>query len=112
GSVKGGGLPAECGELARARDGDRPRRLAALCGEVHPALVQALLAAPGDLNDTRVLARLAGLQVLANRGTVTVVVGRLDQQAPGVRRPRLGDLAPGALLVRGVLPRHAAREAP
>src|SRR5262249_35673977 len=59
GSVQGGGLPAECGELARDRDRDRPRRLAALCGEVHPAPVQALLAAPGDLNDTRVLARLA-----------------------------------------------------
>ena len=56
GLVQGGGLPAERGELARARDRDGPRRLAALSAEVHPAPVQALLAAPGDLNDTGVLA--------------------------------------------------------
>jgi hypothetical protein len=56
GSVQGGCLPAERGELARDRDRDRPRRLAALFGEVRPAPVQTLLAAPGDLNDTRILA--------------------------------------------------------
>jgi hypothetical protein len=55
-SVQGGGLPAESGELARDRDRDRPRGLAALSREVHPALVQALLAAPGDLHDTGILA--------------------------------------------------------
>jgi hypothetical protein len=56
GLVQGGGLPAERGELARDRHRNRPRRLAALSGEVRPAPVQALLAAPGDLNDTGVLA--------------------------------------------------------
>ena len=55
GLVQRGGLPAERSELARDRDRDRPRRLAALCGEVHPAPVQALLTAPGDLYDTRIL---------------------------------------------------------
>src|SRR5438477_12322458 len=46
GLAQGGGLPAERGELARPGDRDRSRRLAALFGEVHPAPVQALLAAP------------------------------------------------------------------
>jgi hypothetical protein len=55
GLVQGGGLPAERGELTRDRDRDRPGWLAALSGEVHPALVQSLLAAPGDLNDTGIL---------------------------------------------------------
>src|SRR6516164_9810762 len=84
GSVQRGDLPAERGQLARDRDSDRPRRLAALSREVHPAPVQALLAAPGDLGDAGILPRLACLQVLADRRAVTVVVGRLDQQAPCV----------------------------
>ena len=56
GSVQGGSLPAESGELARDRDRDLPGWLAAFAAKVHPALVQTLLAAPGDLNDTGILA--------------------------------------------------------
>ncbi len=81
-SVQGRGLPAERGELARAGDGDGPGRRAAVLAEVCPALVQAPLRAPRDLNDAWVLTGLAGGEPLTDRGTVAVVVGALDEQPP------------------------------
>ncbi len=86
-SVQGRGLPAERGELARA--GDDGGRLAAPLAEMRPALVQAPLRAPRDLNDARVLTGLAGGEPLTDRGAMAVVVGSLHQQPPCVRRPAL-----------------------
>jgi hypothetical protein len=54
--------------------------------------VQATLAAPHDLHDTRVLACLASSDALAYRRAMVVVVSGLDQQPAGVRRPGLGGL--------------------
>jgi hypothetical protein len=62
-TVQGRGLPAEGGELARTGDRDCS---GALAREVRPALVQATLAAPGDLHDTRVLPGLASGDRLAD----------------------------------------------
>ena len=85
--VQGRGLPAERGELAR--DGDGAGRLAALCGEVRPAGAQTPLRAPRDLHDAGVLASLAGGELDADARTAPVVMGGLDQQPSGVRRPGL-----------------------
>lgn len=90
-SVERGGLPAECGELACAGDRDDAGVFAAALTEVCPACVQTLLRAPGDLHDARVLAGLAGCDALADSGTVTVVVRRLDEQSARVRRAGLRD---------------------
>jgi hypothetical protein len=57
-SVKGGGLPAERGELARAGDRDDAGGLAPLVVRVRPALVQAMLGAPRDVDRAWVLALL------------------------------------------------------
>ena len=83
-SVKGGGLPEERGELAGDRDRDDAGGLAPLVVQVLPALVQAALGAPGDLDDARVLAGLAAGERLADPGRVAVVVGGLDEQPAGV----------------------------
>src|SRR3954463_811866 len=76
-SVKRGGLPEECGELARAGDRDDAGGLAPLVVEVLPALVQAALGAPGDFDDARVLAVLAVGEALADARRVAVLVGGL-----------------------------------
>src|ERR1019366_7883230 len=102
GSVKGGGLPQERGELAGAGDRDHSGGLASLLAQVLPALVQALLGAPGDRNHARVLACLAAGERVADQRSAAVVVGRLDEQPAGVRRPGLGDRALAALEVGGV----------
>ncbi len=101
-SVKGGGLPAEGGELARAGDRDDARGLAPLAVKVLPALVQASLGAPGDLDDAWVLAGLAAGECLAAARRVAVVVGGLDEQPAGVGRPSFGNRALAALLVSEV----------
>jgi hypothetical protein len=49
-SVKGGGLPAERGELARAGDRDDAGGLAPLVVRVRSALMQAMLGAPRDVD--------------------------------------------------------------
>src|SRR5689334_4637094 len=90
-SVQGGGLPAERGELACASDRDDTGGLAALPGQSVPALVQATLGAPGDLDHPRVLAVLAAREGVADGGLVAVVMSSLDQQSAAVRRPGLGD---------------------
>jgi hypothetical protein len=59
--------------------------------------VHALLAAPGDLDDARVLAILAARKALADSRPVTVFRQRLDEQPAGVGRARLGDRALAAL---------------
>jgi hypothetical protein len=83
-SVDQGGLPAEAGEFAGERDNAHPDRLAPLEHEVAPAAVKALLGTPGDIDRPRVLAALAAAELVADPGRVAVVVGGLDQQAPGM----------------------------
>ena len=70
-SVKGGGLPEECGEFAGDRDRDDAGGLAALVVQALPALVQSSLGAPGDLDHARVLAGLW------RRASVSVIAGCL-----------------------------------
>jgi hypothetical protein len=84
-SVQGRGLPAEGGD-SRAGGREGPGALAAGAREVHPALMQPLLVAPGDLHDTWVLASLAGLETQGHRWLIMVVVGGLDQQPPRLRQ--------------------------
>src|SRR5215211_537247 len=111
GSVKRGGLPEECGEFACAGDRDDAGGLAALRAQVLPALVEALLGAPGDRDHARVLALLAAGESFADRGTVAVMVGGLDQEAAGVGGSGLGDRALAAPFVGGALGGHDAEEA-
>ena len=88
GSVERGGLPAESGELPGARNGEC--RCACRAGrEMGPARVQALLRAPCDGDDARVLADLAGGDRLADVGVVAVVVRGLDQEPAGCGGPAL-----------------------
>ena len=76
--------PGEAGELARAGDDDLLLRFAA-AGHPLPALVEALLAAPGALNDDGVLAALAAGELVADRRPAARVPGRLDQQSRSSR---------------------------
>src|SRR6266511_2783619 len=110
-SVKRGGLPEECGELARAGDRDHSGRLAPLLVEVLPALVQTPLRAPGDLEHARVLAMLAASERRADARRVAVVVGCFDKQSAGVTGPGFGDRALPALAVGCALGGHDAEEA-
>jgi hypothetical protein len=110
-SVKRGGLPAECGELARDGDRDDAGGLAPLVVQVLPARVEALLGAPRDRDDARVLAVLAAGEGDADGGWAAVVVRGLDEQPAGVRRAGLGDRALAALGVRGALWGDDAQEA-
>ena len=97
---------------ARVRgDRDDAGGLAPLRAQVLPALVEAALGAPGDLDDARVLPGLAARERLADAWLVAVVVGGLDQQPAGVGGPGLGDRALAALGVRGVLGGHDPEEA-
>src|SRR5439155_10266678 len=75
--------PDEAGELARAGDDDLLLRLAA-AGHPLPALVEALLAAPGAFDHGGVLAALAAREVVADLRPAAGVPGRLDQQPPDV----------------------------
>ena len=83
-SVDHGGLPAKAGELAGERDDAHADRLAPLAGELVPAAVKTLLGAPGDIDHARVLAALAAPELVADPRWVAVVVGSLNEQAPGV----------------------------
>src|SRR5579862_5210281 len=102
-SVKGGGLPEECGEFAGDGDRDDAGGLAPLAVEVLPALVQALLGAPGDRDDPWVLAGLAAGERLADAGRVAVVVGGLDQEPARVAGAGFGDRALATFGVGGAL---------
>jgi hypothetical protein len=79
---EGGGLPAERGELAGAGDRDDAGGLAALTGEDVPALVQASLGAPGDLDHPGVLGVLAAGEGPADGRLVVVVMGGFGWNSP------------------------------
>src|SRR5579875_3357494 len=81
--IEGGGLPEERGELACDRDRDDTGGLASLVVQVGPALVQASLRAPGDLDHARVLAGLAAGERLADRRLLCGSAGRLRRAAGG-----------------------------
>ena len=102
-SVKGCGLPEERGEFACARDRDDTGGLAPLDVQVLPALVQASLGAPCDLDDAWVLAMLAACEGRADVWLVAVVVRGFDQQPACVAGAGFGDRALAALGVRGSL---------
>ena len=110
-SVDQGGLPAEAGQLAGERDDAHADGLAPLEHEVAPAAVKALLGAPGDIDHARVLAALAAPELVADPRRVAVVVGSLNEQAPGVAGAGLGDRALAAPAPGGVLARDDAEEA-
>ena len=93
-----GDLPAEGGQLARDRDGDDGVALAALLLERLPALVEASLCTPGNLDHTRVLAALANAKLVRDARRAPIVPGGLDEQAAGVLGAGLGDGALAALL--------------
>src|SRR6266516_6911606 len=97
--------PDEVGELAGAGDDDFLLRFAA-AGHPLPALVEALLAAPGALNDDGVLAALAAGELVADRRPAARVPGRLDQQPADMAVADLGDRSLPPLLARGALRGH------
>src|SRR5712691_1541261 len=66
--------PDEASELTRAGDDDLLLRFAA-AGHPLPALVEALLAAPGALDDDGVLAALAAGELVADRRSAARVPG-------------------------------------
>jgi hypothetical protein len=90
-SWRRGGGPGKAGQLARGGDGRHVVGLAARAAAPVGA-VQAVLGAPGDLQD---VVGLAGLAVLGRRPDPrrAGVVGRFDQQPPADARAGLGDLA-------------------
>src|SRR6266516_1702943 len=94
--------PDEVGELAGAGDDDFLLRFAA-AGHPLPALVEALLAAPGALDHGRVLAALAAGELVADGRPPAGVPGRFDQQPAGVAVADLGDRPLPALLAGGAL---------
>src|SRR5205823_5967507 len=69
-----------------------------------------LLAAPGALNDDRVLTALAAGELVADLRPPPRMPGRLDQQATDVAVADLGDRALPASLAGGVLGRYEPDE--
>jgi hypothetical protein len=65
--------------------------------------MQPALGAPGDLDDSGVLAVLSSRERVTDRGVGPVVVGGFDEQSSRVRRSGLGERALPALVGRGVL---------
>jgi len=106
-----GGLPQERGQLTRAGDGGNAGGLAPLAIQVLPALVQAPLRTPGDLDHARVLALLTASECDPDVRLGAVMVGGLDQQPAGMAGAGLGDRALTALLVGGALGGNDAEEA-
>ena len=80
----GGDLPAVAGELAGDGDRDDPAGFAAGVFELAPAGVEATLRFPGDVDDLGRVAALAALERFTDHRVAAVMVGRLDQQPPGV----------------------------
>src|SRR5439155_26606706 len=99
--------PDEAGELAGAGDDDLLVRLAA-AGHPLPALVEALLAAPGALDHDRVLAALAAGELVADLRPAARVPGGLDQQPAQMCVADLRDRSLATLLAGGVLRGHQA----
>jgi len=75
----------------------------AAAGHPLPALVEALLAAPGALDHDGVLAALAARELIADVGAAACVPGRLDQQPTYVRVADLGDRSLPPLRARRAL---------
>src|SRR4029077_14348508 len=82
----------------------------AASGHPLPALVEALLAAPGELDRCRVLAALAAGELAADGRAATRVPGRLDEQATDVAVADLGDRSLSAPLAGAVLGRDETDE--
>src|SRR5947209_14543153 len=101
--------PDEAGELASAGNDDLLVGFAT-AGHPLPALVEALLAAPGALDHDGVLAALAAGELVADLRPPARVPGRLDQQPTHMAVADLGDRALPSLLARGVLAGHEADE--
>ena len=97
--------PDEAGEFAGAGDDDLLLRFAA-AGHPLPALVEALLAAPGAFDHEGVLAALAAGELVADPRVPARVPGRLDQQSAHVAVADLGYRALPALLAGGALRGH------
>ena len=101
--------PDEAGEFAGAGDDDLLLWFAA-AGHPLPALVEALLAAPGAFDHGRVVAALATGELVADLRVSPCVPGRLDQQPPDVAVADLGDRPLPALLAGGVFRRYETDE--
>ena len=96
----GGDRPDEAGELAGAGDDDLLLRFAA-AGHPLPALVEALLAAPGALEHERRLVRVGGARA-RSRPAAAGVRARPTRRAAGARGVAdLGDRALPAPLAGG-----------
>jgi hypothetical protein len=83
---------------------------ASLAAEVLPALIQAPLRAPRDLDDAWILPCLAAGELVADAWLVAVVVGSLDRQPACVRWPGFGDRSLPSAGVGGVLAGHDPEE--
>jgi len=101
-------LPAEARQLAGDGDGDLGALDAAVAVEVAPALVEASLAAPGQIDDRRVVAGLAAAELLRDARRLAVVPGGFDEQPAGVLGAGLGDRALAAARSGGLLGRDEA----
>src|SRR5207245_7069619 len=101
--------PDEAGELARAGDDDLLLGFAA-SGHPLPALVEALLAAPGALDNHRVLATVAAGELVADLRPPTRVPRRFDQEAAYMAVADLGDRALPTVLAGGMLGRDEPDE--
>ena len=75
-----------------------------------PALVEALLAAPGALEHGRVLAAAAAGELVADLRPPAGVPGRLDQQPADVAVADFRDRALAAVIAGGMLGGHEADE--
>jgi hypothetical protein len=82
----------------------------AAAGHPLPALVEALLAAPGALNDDRVLSALAAGELVADLRSAACAPGRLDEETADVAVADLGDRALPALLAARMLGGHEPDE--
>src|SRR2546426_863054 len=102
--------PHEPGELAGAGDNHLLVRLAAT-GHPPPAGVQALLAAPGALDDDSTLTALAAGELVADLWPAARMPGGFDQKAAHMSVADFGDRSLPAALPGGVLGRNEADEA-
>src|SRR5438309_1978782 len=104
--VSSHGGPDEPNQFAcDRRHGDR--RSLAVAEEMPVAAMQALLRPPRVADDRVGLALAAVRQRAADGGSVPIVPGGLDQDAPGVTVAGFGQRSAALRLARGVLARHA-----
>lgn len=91
--------PAEARQLTRGGDGGHGGVFSALSQPVVDS-VEAVLGAPGDLEDVVRLALLTVLESRADPGWALIVPGRFDQKPAGVTAAGLGDRAALARFAR------------